>query len=916
MIKNREKLYILDGNALLHRAWHALPPLTSHDGTLVNAAYGFLLVLLKLLRDEKPEHLAITFDKAGPTFRHAAYEAYKATRVKQPDELYAQIPILKKVLETMEIAIFEKEGFEADDVIGTIATLVSKKGIDTTIVTGDLDTLQLVRPGVEVFTFAHGIKDSVRYDDAAVKARYGLLPSQMIDYKALRGDASDNIKGVRGIGEKTATELLQLFGTLENLYEAIKKNSPQLKKVRERIVEILRVGEAEALQSKDLVTIRCEVPIDFVFEKVKLKPFDREKLVPIFAELGFHSLLNKLPGAEGETTPPRPPSKDGGKAAAKKKVVESKAHTILSASEAREVVEKIKNEKEIVVRVGPRPEGVFDDRWIGAILEVAPPEVQPQGWFVSREFVRELAPIFENKKTIIVGHDLKTDLHALSGVRCQMSGVNLVDLMVASYLLNPGARNHDLAALVFLKFGKELPHENAQGTLLAPTVAQTSAALEVECRYLIELRLMLLDEIKERNQLDLFHKIEMPLIPVLASMERHGVKIDTDYLHDMATRMKRRIATITKKIHDLAGEDFNIASPAQLKVILFEKLKLNVKVRKTAGGELSTAAGELEKMRGMHPIIDFIFEFRELSKLVSTYVDALPTLVSKKTGRLHTTFNQTVAATGRLSSSDPNLQNIPIRTELGREIRKAFHAPRGAVLVSVDYSQIELRVVAAVVGVKKMSAAFRENVDIHTATAAEVWNTPLDKVTKEQRRAAKAINFGLLYGMGPSSLAEATGMSFAEAKEFVGRYFEVYPEIKTYMDETKALAVTNGYVETLFGRRRYLPEMTSGVPQVRAAAERMAINAPIQGSSADLMKIAMIRIHEWIEKEYGLADDAPVKMILQVHDELVFEVKKELAEVVALRVKDFMENVHKLAVPIKVDVEVGKNWGELEKMVL
>lgn len=927
MAKNTEKLYILDGNAILHRAWHALPPLTSRDGMLVNAAYGFLLVLLKLLRDEKPEYLAITFDKAGPTFRHEAYEAYKATRVKQPDELYAQIPILKKVLETMGFSIFEKEGFEADDVIGTIAEKVSKKGIETTIVTGDLDTLQLVRPGVRVFTFARGIKDSVRYDDAAVKARYGLAPSQMIDYKALRGDASDNIKGVRGIGEKTATELLQLFGSLEDVYDAIKKNSPKLKKVREKIIETLRAGEADALQSKDLVTIRCDVPIDFVFGDVKIKPFDREKLAPIFAELGFRSLFDKLPGAETQTTPPRSPSKEGekirGRAQGSAPHQKSEIKTILSTDEAKELVGRLKNETEVAIRVWPRPENTFDTRWAGVAVvlpEVAPPMGRPRAWFVPKEFVNELASFFLRKDITIVGHDLKTDWHALHpllnfSVLSHPRERKIEDLMIASYLLNPGARKHDLGALVFEKFSKELAHENAQGTLLAPTTAHASIVADEECRYILALRPLLLDELKERNQLDLFYKIEMPLIPVLAAMESCGIKIDADYLNEMAGGMKKRITALTKKIYGLSGEEFNINSPAQLKVVLFEKLKIPAHVRKTAGGELSTAAGELEKLRGVHPVIDSIFEYRELSKLVSTYVDALPALVRKDTGRLHTTFNQTITSTGRLSSSDPNLQNIPIRTELGREIRKAFVAERGSVLVAADYSQIELRLAAVIGRVKKMRAAFAENADIHTATAAEVWNTSLEKVTKEQRRAAKAINFGLLYGMGPSSLAEGTGMSFAESKEFVQRYFDVYPEIKVYMDETKAFAVTQGYVETLFGRRRYLPDITSGVPQVRAAAERMAINAPIQGSAADLMKMAMIKIHEWIEKEYGFAPRAPVKMILQVHDELVFEVKKGLALKVGKQIKDSMETTHTLAVPIVVDVEIGKNWGELEKMI-
>lgn len=912
MPKKSDTLYILDGHAILHRAWHALPPLQTKDGKLVNAVYGFLLILLKLLREQKPTHLAVTFDRAEPTFRHEAYTEYKAQREKQADELYAQIPILQQVLQAFHIPIYEQAGYEADDVLGTIAAKTSKAGVATMIVTGDLDTLQLVDKNVSVYTFARGIKDAVVYDEAGVLARYGLEPKQLIDWKALRGDLSDNIKGVRGIGEKTATDLIQQFGSLDDLYAALKKRTPKTQKLREKVVELLTAGEEDARRSLDLVTIRRNVPIGFRLEDSRVQEPDRATLVPLLQELGFRSLADKLTGSEVEdkkseirNPPPKadPPRVEKSEKKPEYQLVKTKA-------EAQAVAAALMGAKCCAFRAHPRPDDRFDNNLLGVAVSWTAGEAA----FIPHEHLGVLAVAFENPNLTKIGHDLKHDLHLLASANIAPPTAPLHDIMVSSYLLNSASRAHGLKDLAFEHFGRQLPKLAAQGTLLPPRLEDTYRTVCEETDLILQLSEKLDAELVAREQTKLLQEIEMPLVPVLASMERHGVKIDVPYLDEMAKSLHARLAELSKEIYQLAGEEFNINSPSQLKVILFDKLKIPAKVKRTATGALSTAAGELEKVRGSHPIIDLIFEHREIQKLVSTYVDTLPTLVRKDTLRVHTSFNQTVAATGRLSSSEPNLQNIPIRSELGAKIRRAFIAERGHVLVAADYSQIELRLIAQIAKVRRMLQAFRNGEDTHAATAAEIWNVPLEKVTKEQRYSAKTINFGLLYGMGQNSLAAGTGMSGPEAREFIQRYFDVYPEIRDYMDQTKALAATQGYVETLFGRRRYLPEIRSGVGAVRAAAERMAINAPVQGSAADLIKLAMVAVYDWIAAEFGFAKDADVKMVLQVHDELVFEVKKGLESKVAKKVKDLMEHVREFEVPIIAEVEYGSSWGQLEKI--
>lgn len=893
-----KKLMIVDGNALLHRAWHALPPLTDRRGRLVNAVYGFLTTLFRAVKDWQPELLTVAFDRPGKTFRHDAYGEYKATRVKQPDELYAQIPILEEVLRALGVPVLGAEGYEADDVLGTLAERAGRETeMETLILTGDLDTLQLVSPKTKVLTLKKGITDTALYDAAAVRERYGLAPEQMVDYKALRGDPSDNIKGVAGVGEKTAAELLKAFGSVEKLYASIKKG--KTRSLKPALVKKLLAGEQDATLAKDLVTIRRDLELDWNPRRAALAAVPRERVVELLGELGFRSLLDRIPpimvqGAAAASLPTGQAGAAGEKVGQRKKISAAKPWVISGAAEAAAWAKKFRGE--MVFLTGPEPSLAIREGEETVLVYGSLP-------------VRALKPILEDPQIPKITHDLKTADRVLKNEGVALSGAAM-DTMLADYLLAPGTRNHDLSALALTRLGQELPLETSGQTALLPkTPADLALERSRELDALRRLSPLLAAELDSRHQSQFLRELELPLALVLSDMERLGVKIDAKLLARLGAEFAERISQLSRAIWREAGEEFNISSPQQLKVILFEKLRIPTeRIKKTAtGAGLSTAAAELEKLRGLHPIIDKIFEYRELTKLKSTYIDALPELIDKKTGRVHTSYNQTVTATGRLSSSDPNLQNIPIRTELGREIRRAFIADKGNLLVAADYSQVELRLVASIAGAKNMIAAFQKNEDIHTRTAAAIWNLDPDKVSPEQRRAAKAINFGVIYGMGPQGLSAGAGVSLSEAKDFIQKYFEANPEIRDYIELTKALAAKQGYAETVFGRRRYLPEITSGVPQVRAAAERMAINHPVQGTAADLLKLAMIRVHDSLKKKLPTA-----KLILTVHDELVVEAPEQEAREVATLLKTEMENAHRFTVPLVVETEIGKNWGEME----
>ncbi|MDD5043715.1 MAG: DNA polymerase I [Patescibacteria group bacterium] len=895
----KKQFIIIDGYALLHRAWHAIPPLTTKSGELVNAVYGFTSILLTVLKEFKPEYVAVALDRKEPTFRHQEYKEYKATREKQPEELYVQLNRVREIVGAFGIPIYEKSGFEADDVIGTICAKksVDTKEIESVIVTGDMDTLQLVDDNTVVYTLRKGIKDTVLYDERGVRERFdGLNPDQLIDYKALRGDASDNISGVPGIGEKTALNLVKEFGNLENLYKNLDSE-----KISDKVRGLLKENKDKAFLSKHLVTIVRDVPLELNLDATKFGEFDREKISKIFQELQFSSLLKRIPGLGADES-----------VAASKKKLQTRAswdYSLINDSKSfKKFLAELKKQKIFCVDTETTSLDFLQARLLGISFCWK----ASQAFYVvtKPEFIKELKPLLEDEKVKKVGHHLKYDLEILKEAGINLRGMGF-DTMLASYLLNPGSRAHKLDTIVFNELGhRMISFEDLVGTgknKVMITDVPVEKLAEYSCEdadYTWQLKKNLEAGLVKEKLAELLEKLEMPLIEVLATMEKSGVKIDSQFLKKMSKKMSARLEDLAKEIYKIAGVAFNINSPLQLKEILFDKLKISTQGLKKIKTGISTAAPELEKMRGRHKIIDLISEHRELAKLKSTYLDALPKLVSEVDGRVHTSFNQTITATGRLSSSDPNLQNIPIRTELGREIRKAFIAEKGFKILSADYSQIELRVLAHIADDKNMIKAFREGQDIHTTTAAKINNVAPSEVTGEQRRAAKAVNFGIAYGMGANRLAQSTGMSREEAQEFIGRYFGLYPNIKKYIEGTKNFALRHGYVQTLFGRKRYLPDITSGLPQLRSAAERMAINMPIQGTAADLIKMAMIVIYKELP-----AISKTARMLLQVHDELVFEVPEQEAKKVGEFIKEKMENIFKLKVPLIVDVTLGDNWG-------
>ena len=909
MSKIKKKFVVIDGNALIHRAWHALPPtLRTKNGEMVNAVYGFTMILLKVLKDLKPDYLAVTFDLAAPTFRHEQYKEYKAQRVKQADELYIQFPRIKEIVRAFNIAIFEKEGFEADDVIATLVKDKQVQDLQSIIVTGDMDTLQLVDNNTVVYTMHKGISDSLTYDVAQVKERFdGLTPEQMVDYKALRGDPSDNIPGVKGIGEKGAITLLKEFESLENLYQNLDS-----KKISERSRQILTEHKEDAFFSKKLSQLVDQVPIDFKLEETKVKHYDVAKVIPLFQELEFKSLISKLPK---ELQSGKVQTQDSFDFGAKPVLAKEKGadyKLIETQADFKDFLDKLKKQKIFAIDTETSGLNTFEDELLGISFcwQKATAYYLP----TKPKWLEQIKPILNDEKIQKVGHNIKFDIETLQTAGLKLNGA-VFDTMIASYLINPGSRQHNLDGLAFTELGYQMQPITDLIGKGKNQITLKDVPLQKVCDYSCEdadftWRLVepLKKQLIEKNNLGLLEKIEMPLIAVLAEVERNGVKIDSGLLKKMGQKVNTRLAEIEKKIYELAGTKFNIASPLQLKEVLFEKLKISTQGLGRTKTGISTAADELEKLRGQHKIIDFIMEFRELAKLKSTYLDALPKLVDLN-GRIHTSFNQTVTATGRLSSSEPNLQNIPVRTELGQKIRQAFVAPKGFQILSADYSQIELRIIASLANDKKMIESFKKGEDIHTRTASEINDVPLDKVTKEMRYAAKAVNFGIIYGQGAWGLAAGTGISRAKAMDFIDRYFELHQEIYNYLEETKKLAHQLGYVETFFGRRRYLPEINSTIAPIKAAAERMAINHPIQGTAADLLKLAMIEIHRELPKVCQQA-----KMILQVHDELVFEVPKKDITAVAQLVKTKMEQVYKLRAPVDTSIEVGDNWGELKPL--
>jgi DNA polymerase-1 len=914
----RPLILLLDGNALVHRAYHALPPLSSPGGEPTNATFGFTSTLMKVLDDYNPRCAAVAWD-VGRTFRHDEYEEYKATRPPLPDDLRVQLERVREVTDAFNVVSKSVEGYEADDVLAALSQQAVEQGLEVIIVTGDTDTLQLVGPHVKVLLSGRTFSEAKLYDEAAIRQRYGLEPLQLVDFKSLKGDPSDNIPGVPGVGEVTAAKLLQEFGTVEQVYAHLDEVAPKLRQKLEASQEHVRRG-------KGLIQLVSDLPLKLDPQECQLSAYERPRVLELFRELGFHSLVKRLPGA-AEGPPTQMPLFAA--AAPQGEPTGTAGYQLVStAADLRDVVARIRQAGRCALDTETTSLRPVQAGLVGISLSWQEGEAcyipvghipsaasQPQ---LSLDVVREvLGPVLADPEIAKIAHNANYDLIILHQHGLPVRGLRF-DTMIAAYLLEPTGRNLGLKGLALQELGVEMtPIEGLIGSGRAQlTMDQVSvkrvlpyAAADAD----MTLRLVACEEpqLEAKSLWKLFTDVEMPLVPVLVDMERSGVALDVDYLKQMGHELQKRLAELEKQIHDQVGYPFNLNSSQQLSQALFIKLGLSTDgVSRGKSGQYSTSADVLEKLRGAHPIVDMILEHRQLAKIKSTYVDALPALVNPDTGRLHTSWNQTGAVTGRISSSDPNLQNIPIRTEEGRRVRRAFVARPGWMLLAADYSQVELRILAHLSGDKDLLAAFRRGDDIHAHTASTILGVPLNEVTPDMRRVAKTINFGLLYGMSDWGLAERTGLSQEQANDFITKYFAQFPSVRAYLARTKQQAQEQGHVETLLGRKRFFPELHSGSRAhagLKAAALRMAINHPIQGTAADIIKIAMIRLQDKL-RQRGLRS----KLILQVHDELVLEVPDDELEAVRRLVCAEMENAYSLDAALKVDVKMGRNWMEME----
>ncbi len=889
---NEEKtIYLVDGTSYLHRAYHAVAPLSTSTGFPTNAVMGFTRMLLKLLAEKSPRYLAVVFDAKGPTFRHEMFEDYKSNRPPMADDMAVQIPKVKEILEALNIKILEKEGYEADDLMGTLAKTAESKGYNVVLVTGDKDFRQLLSPRVQMWDT---MRDKVTTHED-LKKEYGLDPSQFVDVMGLAGDSGDNIPGVNGVGEKTAIKLIKQFGSLEGVLEHLDKVKG--KKLKENLSRC----KDSAILSKELVRIDCHVPLEIDLEDLELGDPDREKLSQIFRDLEFKELWDQF---------------------AQRSKEEVDYRLCSSVSELTSMVKSIK-EKQLV---SFDTETTSQDPLRAKIVGLALCWEEKRAYYIPvghvglgastqlgmEEVIKILRPVLEDEAIKKVGQNIKYDAEVLWTHGIQMKGIHF-DTMIASYVINPGLHQHklDLLAQQYLNYKmttyKELTGKGKNAINFSRVPVEKAKDYSCEDAD-ITLRLMRVLErrLKEEGNEALFYELEMPLLPVLMDMELTGIKVDIPFFKEMSKQFGQRLKELEREIFQEAGVEFNINSPQQLGWVLFEKLQLPVQKKTLKTKRYSTDLKTLKKLAACESKVpELVLKYRSLAKLKSTYLDALIKLVNPDTGRLHTSFNQTVTATGRLSSSNPNLQNIPIRTQEGREIRKGFVAEEGHVFVSADYSQIELRVFAHYSGDKSLVEAFLKGEDIHTRTAAEIMGVEPEAVTPEMRRVAKAINFGIIYGMGPQKLAEELEIDLSTAKAYITKYFERYQGVKEYREKMIQMAREKGFVTTLFNRKRHLPEINHSKHVIRAEAERMAINSPIQGTAADLIKKAMINIHQRLERE-GLRS----KMLLQVHDELLFESPQDEVERLVPLVKAEMEGVYSLNVPLKVDIGVGSNWEE------
>jgi DNA polymerase-1 len=923
-MNQKDKLFLLDAYALIYRAYYAFikSPRISSKGFNTSAILGFVNTLEEVLKKENPTHIGVAFDPSGPTFRHEAYEKYKAHREETPEAIRLSVPIIRDIIRAYRIPILEVSGFEADDVIGTLATEAGKQGITTYMMTPDKDYGQLVSDHVFMYRPKYGDKEFEVLGVEQVKAKYDISsPAQVIDLLGLMGDSADNIPGCPGVGEKTAQKLISEFGSIENLLEKTDQLKGALKTKVETNKEMITF-------SKFLATIKIDVPIELKMDELVREEPNEEELRKIFEELEFRNLMERIFKTEKKQVNVAPQQGDLFAIFTPDGKEEEKYSNLTGLEKLDYDYQLIDNEDKRrtfiqnmltynVVSLDTETTGTdpISAELVGMSFSVA----ENQAFYIpvppqreeAQKIVNELRPIFENQDSLKVGQNIKYDMLVLQNYGVEVKG-KIFDTMVAHYVLQPELRHGmDYLAEIYLNYKTihidELIGAKGKNQLnmrdLSPEKVYKYACEDADVT--LKLKNILEKELKENGIEDLFYNIEMPLVPVLAYIERNGMKLDLEALKQTSEDFTARMQEIEKDIFSLAGMEFNISSPKQVGEVLFEKLKVVEKAKKTKTGQYSTSEDVLESLRSKHPVVEKILEYRGLKKLLSTYVDSLPQLINPQTGKIHTSFNQTVAATGRLSSSNPNLQNIPIRDEDGKEIRKAFIPDEGCTFFSADYSQIELRIMAHLSEDKNMIDAFLSGYDIHAATAAKVYKTDISEVTKDMRRKAKTANFGIIYGISVFGLAERMAVDRKEAKELIDGYFETYPKVKEYMDKSIEVARKNGYVETIFHRKRYLQDINSRNAVVRGYAERNAINAPIQGSAADIIKVAMVNIYNRFKKE-----NVQAKMILQVHDELNFSVPENEKELVEKIVIEEMERAYKMHVPLKADCGWGKNWLE------
>ncbi|MDU6112800.1 MAG: DNA polymerase I [Paeniclostridium sordellii] len=874
-------LVIIDGNSIINRAFYALPDLTNKQGLHTNAIYGFTTMLFKIIENYKPTHISVAFDKKAPTFRHLEYKEYKAGRKKMPDELREQIEPLKNLLDAFKINRLELEGYEADDIIGTVSLKAEKEGYKVFIVTGDKDAIQLASKTTTTLITKKGVGEVDEFDFDEVMKKYEMTPNQFIDLKGLMGDKSDNIPGVPGIGEVTGIKLIKEFGSIENIIENVDSIKGSSRKKIEEHKDL-------AIMSKRLATIIRYVPIDITIDDLSFGDYDKANVIDVFNELGFNSLISRI----GENSD-----------------VESESDNInLSIKELvniEEFIKDVKSKKSLILKAIRKNGNILEKNLMTIYLSINGEDI----YYINEENLDKIRELLISDEIKKYGYELKDDYITLRPYGIFLNNMYF-DISIAEYLIDSSSANYTYDSIAMNYFGQKI--KSTEELLGKGVKAKKIEELEKEeidkhigniINLVERVNPKMEDKLKSMDMDGLFYHVEMPLVEVLGYMEFEGIMVDKDKLVELGEEFKLSIDKLESEIYFLAGEEFNINSPKQLGVILFEKLELPV-IKKTKTG-YSTNAEVLERLRDKHEIIDKITEYRQIVKLKSTYVDGLINIINPISHRIHSSFNQTITTTGRISSTEPNLQNIPVRLELGRNIRKVFIANKGCELVDADYSQIELRVLAHMSQDEHMIDAFNHDIDIHTKTASQVFGIDINDVTSEQRSAAKAVNFGIVYGISDFGLSQNLKIPVKEAKTYIDNYLNTYEDIKTYMDNTIEEAKKDGYVKTILNRRRYIPEINSGNVILKNLGKRLAMNAPIQGSAADIIKIAMVNVYKKLEEK-----NLKSKLILQVHDELIIETCEDEIEIVSKIVKDEMEHAVSMDVNLDVDLNVGKSWYE------